>query len=251
MKLLDAANVNPPEPRLMNNQWLRGYNAVARSCAAHIEIEDACYLDGNTAVMGDVNSNPGTYPVVPFAIRAFIRNGVSCQQDDDDKWLREALPTKLNYILTRSLVAQMDPGVVSWVGGAGAQSVTLAGTTAAQLRTGVALGLDLWESTILDPEGPIMHVPASLVGDMAGAGLLISTGPREVSSPLVDKVVVSAGYDIASPHIFFTGEIKIRLTDVDDEGGPLYQPRLNNYTVSTNQFAAVDLPPCSIVRVGA
>lgn len=251
MKLLDAVNVNPHEERLMNGQWLRGYNAVARACAAHVEIEDACYIDGLTPIMGDITSNPGTYWVQPFAIRGFLRNAVTCQQEDDDKWLQEVLPSKLNYIVARSLVTQMDPSVVAWVGGAGVQTVTLPGTSAAQLQTAVATALEQWERTVMDPEGPILHVPPSMVGQLQAAGLIMATGPGEISSGLVDKVVVSSGYEIASPHMFVTGEIKVRLTDVDGEGGPLYQARLNNYTVSANQFAAVDVAPCAIVRIGA
>lgn len=251
MKLLDAVNVNPTDPRLIGEQWLRGYNAVARACAAHVEIQDACYVDGLTPIMGDISSNPGTYWVQPFAINAYLRNGVSCQQPDDEKWLIETLPTKLNYIVARSLVQQMDPAVTSWVGGAGVQTVTLAGTSAAQLQTAISVALEQWERTVMDPEGPILHVPPSMVGSLQSAGLIMATGPGEISSGLVDKVVVSSGYEIASPHMFVTGEIKVRLTGVEGAGGPIHQARLNNYTVAANQFAAVDVAPCAIVRIGA
>jgi hypothetical protein len=107
------------------------------------------------------------------------------------------------------------------------------------------------KSTVSTLERPLMHVPPSLVGELQAASLLLITGPEEVSSVTGDKVIISDGYDdVTTPKVFFTGEVIVRLSNVDDEGGPLYDHRINNYSLSLNEWAAVDFAPCATVRVG-
>lgn len=254
MKLLDAADVNPTDR--WSRRWIGGYEGVARECAVHMELQDPCATTqgaiSTQLIIGDITSRKSNYHVQPFPVVSALRQSVSCEQDDDKDWFRRAVQAKMEYAISRALVVNPVTGNETWVGDAGVQSVALAGTSAAQLRTAVAAAYDKWNSTVVDPEGvPIMHVPPVLLGDLQAAGIIMVTGPDEVSSGYARKVVVAPGYDTATPHIFFTGHIKIRIAGIDEQGGVLYDHRINNYTLTVDQFAAIDVAPCSIVRVGS
>lgn len=255
MKLLDAANVNPRggSRAPSDGRWLQGYNNSTRACAAQMEIEDPCGGESGQApvpIVGNVLDRKASYFVQPFPIRSFLRQAVSCEQPDDKDWFAEAVKAKLEYVAGRALVTQFHPNVDTWIGDPTAQTVTLAGTTAAQYRTAVADAYDLWNSSVIDVLAePIMHVPPRIAPDLVSAGILMATGPDEQSSIYGGKVVVSPGYDL-NAKIFFTGEIVVRISVVDDEGGPLYAARINDVTLSSNQLMAIDVAPCSIVRVG-
>lgn len=251
MRLLEAADVNPTQGPPRDGRWASGYGVPTRQCAVHMEVEDPCGGAGNTAIMGDVTDRPDQYWVQPVPVRSFLRQGVLCEQPDDKDWFRQAVGAKLEYVAGAALVSQWSTLVETWIGDAGVQSVALAGTSAAQYRTAVAAAYDLWHSTVADTASePLLHVPPSLVPDLAAASILAVTSPTEISSVYSPKVVSSPGYD-KNPKIFFTGRVVVRVSGIDDEGGPLYEARLNNVTLSGNELLAIDVAPCSIVRVGA
>ena len=252
MKLLEAANVNPPPGSRapLDGRWSQGYNASSRSCSMQIEVEDPCGGEANTALVGDINDRKGRYWVQPVSVRNFLRQSTKCEQPDDKDWFRQAVAAKLEYIAGGYLVKEYMPAVTTWIGDTGVPSVSLAGTSAAQYRTAVVAAYDLWQANVVDPIGePLMHVPPALVPDLTAANIITATGPNEFISIFSPKVVASPGYDL-SAKIFFTGEVIVRISDIDDEGGPLYTARLNNVTFSANMQLAVDVAPCSIVRVG-
>lgn len=251
MRLLEAANVNPGDRVPRDGRWSLGYNAPTRVCALHLEVEDPCGGEGNVAIVGDILDRPAQYWVQPVNVRSFLRQGTNCQQPDDEKWFEQAVGAKLEYVAGAALVSQWSTAVETWIGDAGVQSVALAGTSAAQYRTAVAAAYDLWHSTVAGPDSePLLHIPPALAPDLQAAGILTVTGPRELSSVYSPKVVASPGYD-KNPKIFFSGEVVVRISGVDDEGGPINEARINNVTISANQQLAIDVAPCSIVRVGA
>lgn len=253
MRLLDVANVNPrPGSRApADGRWAQGYNTSARSCSVQMEIEDPCGGEANGVIVGDITDAKACYFVQPFPVRSFLRMSTKREQPDDKDWFGDAARAKLEYVAGKALVTQVFPTAVTWIGDAGVQSVALAGTSAAQYRTAVADAFDLWQSTVVDPIGdPLLHVPPRLVPDLIAANILTATSPTDLAAPgFTPKVVSSPGYD-ANAKIFFTGEVIVRMSDVDDEGGPLYTARINNLTFAQNQVMAIDVPPCSIVRVG-
>jgi hypothetical protein len=259
VKLLDAATVNPQDR--MANHWQMGYKGVSRECAVSVELQVPCPPDSSTAawdatvtpLIGTVTSTKTQYDVTPVPIRYYLRQSVSCEQDDDKDWFTEAVIAKTDYAVSRALVMETPTGADTWVGAAGVQSVSLAGNTAANWRTAVAAARKLWvHSVVSRNEHPILHVPPLLAGDLLGAGLLQINGPEEVDSIWGDRVVISDGYDDpATPHVFFTGEIIVRLSELDEEGGVGYDHRINEYSLEAHRWAAIDLAPCAIVRVGA
>lgn len=259
MKLLDAATVNPQDR--WADRWQLGYAGVSRECAAHVEIEVPCPPDSATAawnatvtpLIGSTASRKAQYDVLPFPVRAFLRQDVTCEQPDDKDWFIDAFKAKVDYIVSRALVMETVTGSDTWTGAAGVQTVALAATpTAANWRTSVAAARKQWTHSVISREThPLLHVPPLLAGELMAASLLQINGPEEVNSIWGDKVIISDGYDdAATPKVFFTGEIIVRLSGVNDEGGPKYNHRMNDYLLEIDQWAAVDLAPCAIVRVG-
>lgn len=259
MKLLDAATVNPPDR--WAGRWDMGYSGVSRECAVHMEIEVPCPPDPATAawnatvtpLIGSTASRKAEYNVKPFPVRAFLRQSVTCEQDDDKDWLLRAVQAKVDFIVSRALVNETVTGSDTWIGAAGVQSVALAATpTAANWQTAVAAARKQWIQSVVTTEThPILHVPPSLAGPLMAASLLMINGPEEVDSIWGDPVVISDGYDFAAtPKVFFSGEVIVRTTAWNDEGGVKYNHRMNDYLLEIDQWAAVDLAPCAIVRVG-
>lgn len=239
MKLLEVAALNPPLQNTRDARWELGYNAEARACGVQIDLEEACDT-ATVPLVGTVTSAAGHYKVVPFAIRGFLRRSVMCSRDDDVSWFKAAFTGAMEYAISRALVIQPAAGAQTWIGDTGAQNA--ASVTAARA---------LWFSTVVSTTGnPIMHVPPSLAPGLVTAGVLMITTDG-VHSIFGDPVVIAPGYEKASAQVFFTGDIGVHLSGVDDEGGLLYRPQLNTDVIPFNQIAAIDVAPCSIVRVGA
>jgi hypothetical protein len=244
MRLLDAAMVNPSDRWAA--RWRNGYDGVSRECAVMMHVEDPCPTDpadfeaDDITLIGDVDSRPGQYRVSPMAIRSYLRQSVFCEQDDDKDWVRRAVAAKAEYVLGRAMVEQLTQGGETWIGTAGVQNAAT-----------LAAARNLWETTVVSPLGqPILHVPPSMAPNLVTTGALVITEKGDAYSVFGGPVVINAGYEKATPQMFLTGEIIIRLADVDIEGVD-YDHRINNYTLTASQWAAIDLAPCAIVRVGA
>jgi hypothetical protein len=131
--------------------------------------------------------------------------------------------------------------------------VALAGATAQNLVDGTIAARRLWKQTVTSTDGkPYMHVPPSLAPMLQTGGVLLQTGPEEVSSIWGEPVIIGDGYEerATTPRVFFTTKPKVRLSGVNSSG-TLYDRRLNTTSINLNEFGAVDIAPCSIVRVGA
>lgn len=265
MKLLDAAILNPPLPTPSpgaptQDRWLAGYNNAARECGVHIESLDPCPADpvagvatGSVQIRGTVTSEAGQYFVGAFPINAYLRRSVSCQQADDKEWLNRAFQNVAEYVLAISLVKKLNSDTNVWLGDSGVQTSTLAGATVDNLVTATIAARKLWFETVTTKDGlPYMHVPPSLAHMLQTGGVLLQTGPEEVASIWGDKVIIAAGYEerATTPRVFFTPRPRVRLSGVND-AGDLYDRRVNSVALNLNEFGAVDIPPCSIVRVGA
>lgn len=250
MKLLDAANVNPDDQR-----WEVGYNSSSRACGIQVSLEDPC----DSAIIQMVNSNtsrPGSYFVSPFAIRGRLTRPVTCAEPDDLSWTVDALDEVTEMALGRALVTEVNDLAEVFVTASAVQHVVIAGAptpTDAQLGDAIDAAREQWFKSVVSPGGPpILHVPPKMLRKAVRSGAVMVTGPEQVISVWGQPVVVNPGYDIASPYIFFTpAKPVVRLTDVDDEGGLVSKAQINQQDIFANRIAAIDIPPCSIVRVGA
>lgn len=252
MRLWDVARINPTDgpPSSRDGRWTNGFKNTTRACAVDIEVQDHCANNVTLNLMGATTSRPGQYDVIPFAPMTYLRQSVSCELPDDKDWLLEVNRAKLDYIASWALVAQFGSTIDTWIGDPGVQTVTLAGTSAAQYRTAVAAAYDQWHATVANTSAePLMHVPPALVPDLQAASILMVTSPTEISSVYSPKVVSSPGYD-KNQKIFFSGSIDIYIGEPEAGDSPIYNARMNDVTISASTLMALDVAPCSMVRVG-
>lgn len=246
-RLLDVADVNPADGRA----WRLGYETSARGCNAQVEFAEACD-DSQIAVIGTETSfGPEQYKTVPFPIQGFLRQGTLCQQSDDGPWFRAAFADLAEHVLTRALVIQAAAGNQSWIGDSTVTTQTLSDSTDAVLDAALAAARETWFASVIGGGGnPIMHVPPSMVSRLVRLGWLVKFGAdQSVESYLDDEVVVGSGYG-PNPHVFFSGPIIVRLTDISLEDN-LVNSRINLSTIAVDRLGMVDVAPCSIVKVGA
>ncbi len=153
----------------------------------------------------------------------------------------------------RGLVTKVNAAAETWIGDPGVQQVALVATPSAdQLGAAVSAAREQWYKTVIDPAGPpMLHIPPKMITQASGARLVTVLPGGEVFDAWGQPVVMSPGYDVASPHMFFTPKPVVHLAAVDDEGGDLFKAQINQKDIFLNRPAAIDIPPCAIVRVGA
>jgi hypothetical protein len=245
MNLLEAADVNPDADRWLN---YLGLNRTARECGVWIMLTDPC-ADTSGNIVGTGTSRAGTYITKPFFYEARLSRSAVCELPDDGKWVEQALRDANDTVIGRALVTQAIVGTESYTGHADVKSVTLTATSDATIASSVAAGRKLWMEQVAGAgERPLMHVPPSLAPALVRGGVILATGDKNVWG---DKIVISAGYDNAAPRVFFTGPVKVYLTTIDGSEQTVRNVRMNDSVISVNEAALVDVPPCSIVRVGA
>ena len=245
MNLLEAALVNPDTDRWMNYM---GLNRTARECGVWVMLTDPCE-DTSGNVIGSGTSRAGTYFTKPFFYEARLARSAVCEQPDDGKWLEQALLDINDTVIGRALVVQAITGTESYTGHADVKTVTATTTSDATFASSVAAGRKLWMEQVAGAgERPLMHVPPSLAPALVRGGVILATGDKNVWG---DKIVISAGYDSAAPRVFFTGPVKVYLTPVEGAEEIVRAVRANDSIISVNEAAMIDIPPCSIVRVGA
>jgi thioredoxin reductase len=122
--------------------------------------------------------------------------------------------------------------------------------TPAALAAAVVAARKLWKATVVGNH-PVFHVPPSLVPDLIAANVLVSRAiDGEIAEVWGDTIVVGDGYETDVPRCFFTGSIDIHIAGPKDDSPVMYF-RQNESVVAVDEVAIVDVPPCSIVRVGA
>ena len=250
MDLLDFATVNPGGVR-----FGQGYNASDRSCAVTAQFTELCPADPDDITVIEVvdgADTPGTHAVKPFPIEAFLTRSTMCEQMDDAAWLEKAIRTVTERTVGRALVIEAVTGSETWINGTGVQSVTLAGSTVANKAAGVIDGRKKWFDTVVDPDvsGPGLHVPPEHLPDLVtGSVVVVDAATKEISTVWGDPVVVNAGYSRTGSNMFWTGSIGIHLDDPDGLG-PNRIARQNTVEFRLHRMAAIDLVPCSVVRIG-
>ncbi|MGB8380589.1 MAG: PKD domain-containing protein [Dermatophilaceae bacterium] len=238
MKLLDAATVIHGD-----GNWMLGWEAEDRTCIVDVRLVDACDPSGGGAVVDGADTNT-VYKVVPFVVEAQMTRSVLCERDDDASWLSQALRDIDEQALGRALVIEPVAGSQTWVGADGVTEVP-APDTADELASATAAARRAWFDHNIGV--PIMHVAPEGVPALVAAGILISVPDGELVSVWGDPVASSPGYT-PTPPVFFTGPVTVYLGSASAD---MYRAtRMNNVVNLGLQPAAVDVSPCSIVRLG-
>lgn len=253
MKLLDAAEVE----WAARGNWERGWDGDTRSCSGiHVYLSE-CDPD----VTADVINTEGTdcgYRVIPFGIVATMERTVRASKDDDDEWLARTLKEAAEIPVSRGLLVRQGMGNAvgeTWIGSpAGHEVPAPVLTDNAAVATAVSDGRREFFQRTLGLQ-PILHVNPGNALTLKNAGVL-QLDPTTGDDRTVwgDPVVISEGYyDIpdlsAVPLAFWTGPIKIKLSDVNREE-VARAIRQNKAMHQATMLAAIDFLPCSIVRIG-
>lgn len=232
MRLLDVAKV-------INGDTHFPMEGDSRPCGVDITLDEACTegeVTGESVVTGS-ETPADTYTFRPFGIVAELARRVSCHREDDSDWLKKQTKDATEQAVGRALVVQPYLGAEVWVGAAGvtqAADVTAARTAWTNTHVGV----------------PILHVaPENLPALVADDIVKVTDNGAATYTIWGDPVVVNAGYT-GFPS-FWTGAITIYLSSIQNTDELWRDLRGNRVTVRAHRVAAVDTPPCSIVRAGA
>lgn len=256
MKLLDAAEVE----WAARGNWERGWDGDSRACGGlHVFLSE-CDPDVTADVIGAEGEDGADcgYRVIPFGIVATLNRTVRMARDDDDQWLADQLKAGAEIPVSRGLLVRQGQGTAlgeTWIGSPDAEEIpapTL--TDNAAVATAVSDGRRAFFRRTIGLQ-PILHVNPGNALVLKNAGVL-QLDPTTGDDRTVwgDPVVISEGYyDIpdlsAVPLAFWTGPIKIKLTDVNRED-TAFAVRQNKRMHQATMIAAIDTLPCAIVRIG-
>lgn len=261
MNLLDAAEV-----RTGTGNWERGWDGDARACSGiHVyltECDPATTADviGSDAYLDDDCG----YRVIPFGIIAELDRKTIASRPDDSQWLADALRASADLPIARGLLVRQGMGITNagtpvasdvWLGSDAAQEVPAPlMTDSAAVADAVADGRRLFFQRTLGIR-PILHVNPDNVITLKDAGVIeLDPTNGDERTAWGDPVVISEGYyDIpgltATPPAFWTGPIQITMSAVNEED-VMREVRQNRERRQVSMLAAIDTPPCAIVRIG-
>jgi hypothetical protein len=258
MKLLDAAEVVTEDP----DNWRLGWDGDARGCGNVAVYLSECEPDEVADIVGDSSDLMGGmscgYRVIPFGFIATLARNSRTMQEDDAQWLATALRDGSEIPVARGLLIRQGRGAAlgdTWIGNPDVQEIPApALTDQAAVRAAVTdARAEFFRRTFAIE--PVLHVNPTNALDLRSAGVIqIDPVTGDDRTVWGDPVVISQGYyDIpglsAVPPAFFTGPIKIRLSTVNTED-VLVSAQRNQSLQQVSRMAAIDTPPCAMVRIG-
>lgn len=243
MQLVDAATVTTGP----NSGWQLGTEKEARECAVVLALTDVCETDADNIL---IDGAAGLYTTRPVGLTGTLSQPAQCAQPDDPEWLNGAVRDSLEFAIGRALVTQPATGFgedAVWVGSPGVIEEA-AGTT---LAVGIAKARTTWYSHVVPDGGkrPLLHLSPASAPELAVAGVLHVLPTGETVTIWGDNVAMSPGYDEADPVAFWTGSIKVTVSSAETTD-QVYNSRQNRAQITSGLVAVVDIPPCTIVRVG-
>lgn len=236
MRLLDVANVITGDTHFQIEGDTRG-------CAVNVTLDEAC-TDGvvtGAPVVTGTNELADSYAFRAFGIVARLNRRVNCHRDDDLSWLGDQLKDATDQAVGRSIVVQPYLGAEVWLGNLDvAQAATVQAARNAWTDAHVSRAY----------ETPILHVaPENLIALVDGDVVRVSEEGKKAYTIWGDPVVVNSGY--AGYPSFWTGDITVYLSSVQNTDELWRDIRGNQLVLQAHRVASVDIPPCSMVRVGA
>jgi hypothetical protein len=264
VNLLDAAEVKTDG----STDWHRGWEGDSRVCSGiHVYLSEC-----DPAVTADVIGsdefieNDCGYRVVPFGIIAELDRKTIMSRPDDADWLARSLKASAEIPVSRGLLVRQGMGITAvggtdaidtdvWIGSDAAEEVPAPAMTDADAVAGaVSDARAIFFRKTLGIR-PVLHVNPGNAVALKRAGVVeLDPSSGDDRTAWGDPVVISEGYyDIPDltvvPAAFWTGPIQIRLSDVNQED-IIREVRRNRERLQVSMLAAIDTPPCAIVRVG-
>lgn len=267
MKLLDAATVKPG-----TGEWEHGWEGDSRVCGGISLYLSECDPAVTSDIIGDQETEETaeeacTYRVVPFGFVATLRRNVRSSKPDDEAWLVQALRDSAEIPVSRGLLIRQGMGIArrddatvvgsdTWIGNPDVHTIPApAPGDSNAVASAVAQGRAWFFGHTIGIK-PILHVNPGYAITLKKAGVLeLDPANGEDRTAWGDPVVISEGYsDIGGltpvPMAFWTGPIEITLSDVDVEE-LIRAVRQNKQMHQVTMRAAIDTPPCAMVRIGA
>lgn len=258
MKLLDAAEVLP---RGTGEGWARGWDGDPRVCSGvHVYLSE-CDPAATADIIGTdtFEDTSCAYRVIPFGIVAELDRKTMAARPDDAEWLRKALQESAEIPVARGLVVRQGWGSAlgdTWIGNASATQITApALTDLPAVAAAVSAGRKAFFAKTFGIK-PILHINPEHATVLKNSGVIQLDPTNDLTETIwEDPVVISEGYyDItgmtATPMAFWTGPIKVTLSDVNKEE-VIHATRRNRERYQVTMIAAIDTSPCAIVRIGA
>jgi hypothetical protein len=268
VRLFDAAEVREEAP----GGWERGWDGDSRMCGNVSVYLSECDPAATADVIGEAAGDPGAindcgYRVIPFGIVAEFRRSNRSTKPDDENWLVDAMWESAEMPVARGLLVRQGMGLVTagagpvdvatdvWLGNADVEAIPAPALTDGNA---VAAAVSDARSRFFRKTigvRPIFHVNPGAAIWMKKAGVIeMDPNSGEARTAWGDPAVISDGYgDVpgltASPVGFFTGPIEITLSRPKPED--VIQAVRRNITVfQATMVAAIDTPPCAMVRIG-
>lgn len=268
MRLFDAAEVK----ERASGDWERGWDGDSRICGNVSVYLSECDPDVTADVIGEAAGDPGAindcgYRVIPFGIVAEFRRNTRNIQGDDENWLVNALRESAEMPVARGLLVRQGMGLVTagtspvdvatdvWIGSPDVEAIP-----APDMGDGTAVAAAVADARarffrkVIGAQ-PIFHVNPGAAVQFKKAGVLeMDPQNGEDRTAWGDQVVISEGYGNVpglsdNPVGFFTGPIEITLSQPKPED-VVQALRRNIRAFQVTMLAAIDTPPCAIVRIG-
>lgn len=262
MNLLDVAAVLPG-----TGNWTQGWEGDSRACSGlHVYLAE-CDPATTADVIGadEFIEDDCGYRVIPFGIIAELDRKTISARPDDAQWLAQALRDSADLPISRGLLVRQGMGLTNggdlvatdvWIGSPSAEEVPAPAMTDANAVAGaVSDARAIFFHKTLGIR-PILHVnPANAIALKKAGVVELDPTNGDDRTAWGDPVVISEGYynipDLtATPAAFWTGPITVTMSDVNAEE-VLREARRNRERYQVTMLAAIDTPPCAIVRIGA
>jgi hypothetical protein len=221
--------------------WYPGWEEEERNCAVSLSLTDVCAPNtANGLITNSVPAEPSPYAIVPFASTARIDRKIPCAADDEEKWLIDFMreDSTVDTVVGRALCVQHATGAETWIG----DTQVTEFTATANIHDDVADARMTW--TANNGGQPALHVADNVLPGLVVNGVVAEDGQTTVWG---DTVVASSGY---LPGVaFWSGPITAY---ADEPQVDIWvDAPSNSMAFNGTRMYAVDMAPCSVVRIGA
>lgn len=226
VKLLDMAKVTTSD-----GNWQKGWDAEDRMPGLQVSVADACDITAPTEILAGTDGTQ-KYRVRPFVILGAMDRSMLCSQDDDEKWMSQALQDAAEQAVGLALCTDHAADSESTI--IDDNVVTAASILAAR---------DLWFTKNVGV--PTLHLASDTLLAAVQDGTVVTDFDGKYVTAWQDPVVHSPGYPATSA--FWTGPIDVYLTPVDTDY--LLKTLTNEGRIIANRVGLIDASPHQMVKV--
>jgi len=221
--------------------WYPGWEEEDRNCSVSLSLTDVCAPNtDNGLITNSVPAEPSPYAIVPFASTARIDRKIPCAADDEEKWLIDLMraDSTVDIVVGRALCVEHATGAETWIG----DTQVAQHTATANIHDDVPAARQAWFDS--NTGTPALHVSMNVLPKLVANGVVDQDGQTTVWG---DPVVTSPGY---LPGVAFWSGPITAYADEPQVDIWLDAPS-NAMAFNGTRMYAVDMAPCSVVRIGA